>query len=130
MTIKISCLKDYAFTPSYLQQPDQSIHEFLSTIRIITKYCDFPTSFADEAIRDAFCLGLSDLSLKKAVCRKFSSFCRQENVLTLNDAMATAEVENSARLTVSYIEPEVETEMVAPIHTQRSNACFCFRQFT
>jgi len=42
------------------QQHIQSLLDFVSKIRSISKYCDFPTAFADEALRYSFCCGLYD----------------------------------------------------------------------
>lgn len=109
---------------SHRQLSDQPMNDYLSSIRLIAKYCDFPASFADEAMRDAFCLGLYDQSLKQSVCREFSSFQRLGKPFTLNDAMATAEVEVSAKMTVSSTEQEIKTEIVAPLRRKQPKQCF------
>ena len=104
---------------SYRQTTEQSLNDYLSSIRSIAKYCEFSDSFSDEAVRDAFCLGLYDPSLKKSVCREFASFRWQGKVFTLNDAMATAEVEVNAVLTTDLSEAFVKTEMVAPVRERK-----------
>ena len=37
------------------QKSNQSLNDFLSELRQIGKFCNFPNAFSDEALRDAFC---------------------------------------------------------------------------
>ena len=55
------------------QQPLQSINDFISQLRLIAKYCDFPEKFSDEAIRDAFCQSILEDSTRKAVWKYFAT---------------------------------------------------------
>ena len=68
----------------------------MTNLRGIARYCTFPDKFADEALRDAFCQGISSDNVRKAVCRDFATFQRLDKHFCLNDAIAAAEIESSA----------------------------------
>ena len=40
---------------SHKQKNNQSFNHYVSELRSIAKFCEFPTAFSDQAIRDAFC---------------------------------------------------------------------------
>jgi len=110
---------------TYRQENGQSLNDYLSALRSIAKYCNFPSNFADEAIRDAFCVGLNDANLKKVVYREFSSFSRQGKKYTLSDAIATAEIEVNSKIEESQ-NLSVKTEVVAPLRVNSPNLRTCF----
>ena len=78
------------------QQPNQSLNDFLSELRQVSRYCNFPPTFADEALRDAFCQGLASEGLKRAVCRAFATATANKAEFSLQNAVSAAEVEESA----------------------------------
>ena len=89
------------------QRPNQSLIDFLSELRQIAGYCNFPTAFADEALRDAFCQGLASDGLKRAVCRAFATATANNTAFTLALAVTAAEVEESALQSASQTESPV-----------------------
>jgi len=86
---------------SHKQLPDQSLCDFVSDLRRISRYCDFPVQFADESLRDAFCLGLLEDDVRKAVCREFAAFYKTKRTFHFEDAIKAAEVEKSASKTAA-----------------------------
>ena len=89
------------------QRPNQSLTDFLSELRQIASYCNFPTAFADEALRDAFCQGLASDGLKRAVCRAFATATANNVAFTLTNAVSAAEVEESALQSSSQAETSI-----------------------
>lgn len=86
---------------SLKQKPNQSLNDFLSELRQVSKFCNFPVTFADEALRDAFCHGLLSDTTKQAVCRAFASATQKSRQFALDDAVTAAEVEEAAQQTSS-----------------------------
>ena len=89
------------------QRPNQSLTDFLSELRQIASYCNFPTAFADEAFRDAFCQGLASDGLKRAVCRAFATATANNVAFTLTNAVSAAEVEEPALQSSSQAETSI-----------------------
>ena len=82
-------------------KPNQSLNDLFSELRQVSKFCNFPATFADEALRDAFCQGLLSDKSEQTVCRKSALATPKSKQFSLNDAVTTAEVEEAARQTSS-----------------------------
>jgi hypothetical protein len=78
------------------QKSGQSLNDFLSELRQVAKYCNFPTAFSDEALRDAFCQGLLSEATKRAVCRAFATASQRNKQFSLDDAVSAGEIEEAA----------------------------------
>ena len=87
------------------QLPHQSLRDYLSELRSIAKYCDYPASFADEALRDAFTVGLTNDDIRHAVCREYEAARRVDKPFSLADAVSAAELEEQARLLAGHNSP-------------------------
>ena len=83
------------------QKPIQSLNDFLRELRQVSKFCNFPATFDDEALRDAFCQVLLSDTTKQVVCRAFASATQQSKQFSLNDAVTAAEVGEAAQQTSS-----------------------------
>ena len=98
------------------QRPKQSLTDFLSELRQIASYCNFPTAFADEALRDAFCQGFASDGLKRAVCRAFATATANNVAFTLTNAVSAAEVEESA------LQSSSQAETFISVAAQKANS--------
>jgi len=106
------------------QQPGQSINDYVSQLRQIAQYCKFPSSFTNEALRDAFCQGLESDSNRKAVCQSFALFNKSNKTFSLEDAVAAVQIEESARSAIGSIDSSQCVE-VASTHVSTTNkSCF------
>ena len=76
-------------------QSNQSLNDFLSELRQIAKFCNFPNAFSDEALRDAFCQGLQTDTTKRAVCRGFAAANQKGLAFSMDDAVSAAELEEA-----------------------------------
>lgn len=97
---------------SHKQNNVQSINHFVSELRSIAKYCNFPGAFADEAVRDAFCQGLKSDQTKKGVYRAFAINQKAQKKFSLADAISSAEVEESASRTMNLVSHTVDEHQV------------------
>ena len=107
---------------NFKQREDQFIKDYVSEIRLISRYCSFPNEFADEALRDAFCRGINKETVRKAVCRQFALFQRKNEMFTLNDAISAAEIEESASITCNINEIPNDQPIVSGLKIKNDNA--------
>ena len=78
-----------------LQQGSLMIRDYLAEKRVILAYCDYKEAFQDEALRDAFTVGLR-ADLKKAVCRAEAAAHSSGNAFSSDDAVTAAIAEEPA----------------------------------
>jgi transposase InsO family protein len=79
------------------QKPGQSLADYVSDLRTVVAYCDYPTNFEDEALRDAFVSGLCSDSITQAVCRSFATAAKTGRPFSLADAIQSVEIEMQAQ---------------------------------
>ncbi len=88
-----NCLSERIQLYRARRSPEQSLLDFVSELRQIASYCDFPQSYSDEAIRDAFAQGLLSETTRQSVCRAFSNATSSGLKFSLSDAITAAEIE-------------------------------------
>ena len=79
------------------QKSNRSLNDFLSELRQIAKFCNFPNAFSDEALCDEFCQGLQMHTTKQVVCRGFAAANQKGQAFSLDDAVSAAEVEEATQ---------------------------------
>ena len=97
-------LSDRIKLSSTKQKSNQSLKDFLSELRQIAKFCNFPNAFSDKALRDASCQGLQTDTTKRAVCRGFAAANQKAQAFSLDDAASAAEVEEAAQQSSGPVE--------------------------
>ena len=80
------------------QNPSERLHDYVSRLRQIVNKCEFPDNYQGEALRDAFCVGLYDETMRKTVLRAYAAVKLSGAEFTIDGAVNAAEVEQSATL--------------------------------
>ncbi|XP_063216425.1 uncharacterized protein LOC134527570 [Bacillus rossius redtenbacheri] len=99
------------------QQPDESVNQFLQSLRLLSSDCEFKdvkaAAYRDEYIRDAFIKGLSSNSIRQRLL--------ENATLSLDEAFAKARSLESAHIiSESYIPSQTPLASTEPVQQPNS----------
>ena len=78
------------------KQNQDTLLDYASRLRKQIQFCKFPDAFKNEALRDAFCLGLSNQSIKQTCIRAYYEADKLSQPFLIEQALAAATAEDIA----------------------------------